>query len=58
MGNVIAVLIILGLHFIGLGIYIAKHGQHTTIQYNAGWRFLQFVVTILLFWWAGLFEVF
>lgn len=58
MGSIIAVIIIVVLHAIGLGIYAAKNGERSTTTYSFGFRLFQVAITMLLYWWAGLFEVF
>jgi xanthine/uracil permease len=54
----IAVIILIGLHLIGLGIHIAMHGQPRTGNYNAFTYLVAAILTLALYYWAGLFDCF
>ena len=54
----IATLIILSLHLIGLGAHIAKHGETKESDYNGFTKFIASVIAIILYYYAGMFDKF
>lgn len=54
----IATIILLSLELISLGIYLAKHGEPRTDEYNFWHQLIAFIVVIVLLYFAGVFNNF
>lgn len=56
--QLICVLIMIGISLIGFGIELSRHGQDKTGQHNAFFYLIGLIITGLLYWGAGLFDIF
>ena len=54
----IATIILLSLELISLGIYLAKHGEPRTDEYNFWYKLISFIIVIVLLYFAGVFNNF
>ena len=52
----IAVIIIVSLNILSLFESIIKHGEEKTGKYNVGTTFMSFLISMMLFYFAGLFD--
>lgn len=54
----IATIILLSLELISLGIYLVKHGEPRTDEYNFWYKLISFIIVIVLLYFAGIFNNF
>ena len=53
-----ATLIILSIFTLTLGVHLAKNGQPRDGEYSFGWSLVSYVLFMVLFYYAGLFDNF
>ena len=56
--KLIATLILICLMAIGLGMALAKHGEPKKERWNFWVQFIATIIEVILFYYAGLFDVF